>query len=262
MKKNPGLSPVRLRRYLSVALHAARLGGQHALRYFRRDVPILRKPARSPVTRADREAELAIRAYLQKKYPGHQLCGEEYGWDKSEVSEFRWWIDPVDGTRQFIRGLPFWGTLIALEHRGIPVVGVLHHPAIHLTLWAAKGQGCWVDGKRCRVSNIPRLQDGTLVHGAWRLLSKRLRGGLHRLSDRAYDERGYGDSFAHTLVIRGMAEAMVDPLVKPYDVAAVKICVEEAGGKFTDLSGRFTHMGGSALSTNGKVHREILKALV
>lgn len=260
MLTKDGLSKRRLQDYLKVALRAARLGGAQALQYFDRKVPVIRKVDRSPVTRADREAEQVIRATLGKHCPGHQLCGEEFGWDKNLDTEFRWWIDPVDGTRQFIRGLPFWGTLIALEYRGEPVVGVMHHPACDLTVWAAKGLGCWANGERCRVSRVGKIAQGTLVYGAWRLFPKSRRPGLHALSDRAYDERGYGDSFAHTLIIRGMAEAMADPVVQPYDVAAAKICVEEAGGVFTDLSGRRTHRGGSALSTNGLVHREVLKA--
>jgi histidinol phosphatase-like enzyme (inositol monophosphatase family) len=260
MNKTSDLSKQQLQGYLKTALQAARLGGNHALGYFQTNVPVIRKPDRSPVTRADREAEQIIRKSIGKRCPNHQLCGEEFGWDESLKSEFRWWIDPVDGTRQFIRGLPFWGTLIALEYRGEPVVGVLHHPACKLTVWAAKGLGCFANGKRCHVSKIRKLSQGTLVYGALRLFPTSQRKGVHSLSDRAYDERGFGDSFAHTLVIRGMAEAMVDPEVKPYDVAAAKICVEEAGGRFTSLAGKKTHLGGNALSTNGLVHEEVLKA--
>ncbi len=261
MAQKQVLSEKQLRHFLTLALQAAGKGGARALRYFKQDVPVIRKPDRSPVTRADREAEEVIRCHLIKNCPGHQLCGEEFGWDTNEQAEFRWWIDPVDGTRQFIRGLPYWGTLIALEYRGTPVVGVMHHPACRLTLWAAKGLGCHADGKRCHVSRVKKLSQGTLVYGALRLFPKRRLKGLHALSDRAYDERGFGDSFAHSLVIRGMAEAMVDPIVRPYDVAAAKICVEEAGGRFTDLSGQKTHLGGNALSTNGWVHAEILREI-
>ncbi len=152
------LSRKALQGFLSAAKGAAQKGGQRALRYFRKNVFIIKKVDRSPVTRADREAELVIRGILGKAYPAHQLCGEEFGWDKDLRSDFRWWIDPVDGTRQFIRGLPFWGTLIALEVRGEVVAGVIHHPAIGLTLWAAKGLGCYANGRRVHVSKIPNLR--------------------------------------------------------------------------------------------------------
>jgi histidinol-phosphatase len=255
------LSPSQLRGFLSLALSAAQKGGQRALRYFRKNVPVVRKVDRSPVTRADREAEKIIRKILAGRHPDHQLCGEEFGWDRGGTGDFKWWIDPVDGTRQFIRGIPFWGTLVALEHRGEVVAGVIHHPAFGWTLSAAKGMGCFNNGRRVHVSRIPDLKDGTLTYGGFRLVPRSYRRRLTGLIEGCYDDRGFGDCFGHSLVIQGMAEAMLDPVVKPYDVAPIKICVEEAGGVFTDLKGRATIQGGSALSSNGRVHRRILGAV-
>jgi histidinol-phosphatase len=151
--------------------------------------------------------------------------------------------------------------LVALEYEGEVVAGVINHPALGLTLTASKGRGCFANGKKVRVSRIPRLQGGTLTYGGMRLVPRSYRSRLGRLIDTCYDDRGFGDCFGHSLVIQGMAEAMVDPVVRPYDVAAVKICVEEAGGRFTDLKGRATHQGGNALSSNGLVHLQVLKAL-
>lgn len=261
MKRTPDLSRGQLRRYLALALAAARAGGKRALRYFRRDIPVLAKVDRSPVTRADREAEQVMRRILQKACPDHQICGEEYGWDETWDAEWRWWLDPVDGTRQFVRGMPNWGTLAALEFRGVPVVGVMHHPAAALTVWAARGLGCYVNGKRARVSKIPSPRKATLLYGAWRLLPPPQKKRMARLVEKFHDERGFGDSYAYALLVQGMAEAVVDPVVKPYDVAAARVCVEEAGGRFTDLTGRLTHKGGSALATNGRLHGTVLKAL-
>ncbi len=255
------LTSKRLHQYLAAARLAAQKGGQKALHYFQKNVPVIKKIDRSPVTRADREAEQVIRAILGKKFPDHQLCGEEFGWDKKQKSEFRWWIDPVDGTRQFIRGIPFWGTLIGLEYRGEVVAGVIHHPALPMTVWAAKGQGCYVNGKRTHVSKIPDLRGGTLTYGGLRLVPMTYRKKLTDLIAQCYDDRGFGDCYGHSLVIQGKAEAVVEPVVEPYDVAAIKICVEEAGGQFTDLSGRKTIEGGNAVSSNGLVHAAILKAL-
>ena len=256
------LTPSQLQRFLSVARNAAQKGGKRALKYFRRNVPVIKKVDRSPVTRADREAELVIRRILHKDFPLHQLCGEEYGWDKKVKSDFKWWIDPVDGTRQFIRGIPFWGTLVALEYKGEVVAGVIHHPAFGLTLWAAQGQGCFANGKRVHVSKIPNLKGGTLTYGGIRLTSKSYRKRLTDLIAISYDDRAYGDCFGHSLVAMGQVEAMLDPVDKPYDIAAVKICVEEAGGKFTDLKGKKTIYGGSALSSNGLTHGQVLKAIL
>lgn len=255
------LTPQQLHRFLSVARMAAQKGGQRANQYFQKKITVLKKIDRSPVTRADREAEVVIRGILRKSFPTHQLCGEEYGWNKKDRAEFKWWIDPVDGTRQFIRDIPFWGTLVALEYRKEVVVGVIHHPALKLTVWAAKGLGCYVNGKRAHVSRIPKLQKGTFTCGGFRLTVPSYRKNLLKLIDQTYDDRAYGDCFGHSLVIQGKVEAMLDPVVKPYDVAAIKICVEEAGGKFTDLKGQPSIYSGNALSTNGRVHAQVLRVV-
>lgn len=257
----PSLSRSQLQRFLSVARKAAQKGGARALKYFRKNVPVIKKVDRSPVTRADREAEKLIRSVLHKSFPLHQLCGEEYGWDKTVRSDFKWWIDPVDGTRQFIRGIPFWSTLVALEYKGEVVAGVIHLPVLKQTLWAAKGMGCYADGRRVRVSKIPHIKGATFTTGGLRMTKKSYRKRLTDLIAKSYDDRGFGDAFGHALVAQGMVEVMFDPIVNPYDVAAVKICVEEAGGKFTDLKGKRTIYGGSALSTNGLTHAQVLRVI-
>jgi histidinol-phosphatase len=250
-----------LKHFLSVAWLAAHKGGQRSLKYFRKDVKVIKKVDRTPVTRADREGEVVIRGVLSKAFPDHQLCGEEFGWDKNVSPDYKWWIDPVDGTRQFIRGLPFWGTLLGLEYKGEVVAGVMHHPAVNLTLWAGKGLGCYANGKRVHVSKIKRIQEGTITYGGFRrIISARYGKGFTKLVESAFDDRSYGDSFGHALVCQGMVEANLDPEVKPYDVAPIKICVEEAGGIFTDVKGDKTIYGGTALSSNGLVHAQILKA--
>jgi len=256
------LTRAQLQRFLAVARQAAQKGGQKALKYFRKNVQVIKKIDRSPVTRADREAEQVIRGILGKHFPNHQLCGEEYGWDSKSKAEFKWWIDPVDGTRQFIRGIPFWSTLVALEYRGEVVAGVIHLPAMAITLWAAKGQGCFSNGKKAHVSRIPQIKGGTITFGGIRgIVREPYAKGFLNLVSTSYDDRGYGDAFGHLLVATGQVEAMLDPVVKPYDVAAVKICVEEAGGKFTDLKGVKTIYGGNALSSNTFTHSQVLKVV-
>jgi histidinol-phosphatase len=256
------LTRSQLKKFLSVARTAAQKGGERALKYFRKNVPVIKKVDRSPVTRADREAELVIRGILGKAFPTHQLCGEEFGWDKNQKADFKWWIDPVDGTRQFVRGISFWGTLIALEYRDEVVVGVIHHPTMGYTLWAAKGLGCFANGKRVHVSKIPNLKGGTFTYGGIRTIGRSAyKDKFLKLVATCHDDRGFGDCFAHVLVATGQVEAMLDPIVKPYDVAAIQICVEEAGGKFSDLKGKRSIYGGNALSSNGLVHNQVLKAV-
>jgi histidinol-phosphatase len=255
------LARIELSNILTVARKAAVAGGKCALKYFRTDQNVVYKVDRSPVTRADRESERIIRNVIVRAFPGHQLCGEEYGWDHNMRSAFKWWIDPVDGTRQFIRGIPLWGTLVAFEADGKVVAGVIYHPVLDLCLWAGKGLGCYANGKRVHVSRIPDLKGGTLTYGGLRLFKPVTARKLMRIAGRCCDDRGFGDCYAHTLIITGQAEAMVDPLVKPYDVAAIKVCVEEAGGCFTDMDGNPSIYSGHAVSSNGHVHKQILSVL-
>jgi histidinol-phosphatase len=258
---NSNLTRDEIREALSLARKAAMVGGKRALEYYRTDIKVTQKLDRSPVTRADREAEKVIRRILRHKCADHLLCGEEYGWERNKAARFKWWIDPVDGTRQFIRGIPLWGTLLALEASGEIVAGVIYHPVLDLCIWAGKGLGCYANKKRVKVSRIRNLKGGTLTYGGLRLFRPVLAQKLLRLSRHCYDDRGYGDCFGHTLVILGQAEAMVDPTVKPYDVAAVKICLEEAGGRFTDIDGNPSIYSGHAVSSNGRVHKQLLSAL-
>lgn len=246
---------------LQVALQAAKHGGAAALKFFRKNrLAVQKKADRSPVTRADRESEKKIRAILHRTFPDHRIIGEEFQ-AKVSSSPWCWWVDPIDGTRPFIRGIPTWSTLLALAYRNEPQLGVLFFPALRWTFWAIRGEGCFWNGRRCRVSGIEDIRNSTLLYGALRFFPKTARTGLVKLLEKVYDERGFGDAFAHALVAAGMAEAMFDPKVKPYDVAAVQVCIEEAGGCFSDFTGRRTFHGGSALSSNGEFHEKLLEGI-
>jgi histidinol phosphatase-like enzyme (inositol monophosphatase family) len=251
-----------LSQYLQVGKKAAEVGGTLALKYFSKQaVKVFYKKDLSPVTQADKETEYAIRKVLKQHCRQHQICGEELEDWSIQQSEFRWWIDPIDGTRLFIRGIPFWGTLLGLEYQQEVVLGVIYHPALNLMIWATKDQGCFVNGKRTRVSSIRKIEKGTLGYGSIRLFKTSIQARLVKLVSHVYDERGFGDCLAQSFVIQGNMEAVIEPVVKPYDVAAVKICVEESGGKFTDWNGKPTIYSGHALSSNGWVHQQILNGL-
>ena len=243
-------------RRLEAAIAAARAAGEVALKHFRTELTVERKSDASPVTRADREAEERAVAVLRAALPECGVLGEEYGEQGSQ--DRRWIVDPIDGTRSFIRGIPYFATLIALEEEGEITTGVIYAPALDDLLYAQKGQGAFDRSGRLRVSSVETLRRSMLVFGG---VSGLRRGGYwpayERLVDASGRQRAYGDYFGYTFIARGQAEAMIDIDLKPWDLAAVKIIVEEAGGRFTDFAGQPTAFGGSAIASNGLVHEEI-----
>ncbi len=245
------------------ALEAARAAGAIALGYFRGDLDVTLKADQTPVTRADREAEAAIVARLGVAFPDIGFLGEEFGAQGGQRR--RWIVDPVDGTKNFVRGLPYWATLIALEEDGEVTLGVVHAPATGDLLWAQRGRGAWANGTRLRVSSVDRLEDAMVVHSSLNLL-RPLEGGRYwdgfvRLVDRTDRQRGFGDYFGYTVVLRGQAECMLEADIKPWDIAPFKILFEEAGGRLTDFAGRPTIYSGTALASNGRLH-EAVRALL
>jgi histidinol-phosphatase len=250
-------------RLLDAALDATRAAGAIALGYFRADVRVMQKADQTPVTQADHEAEAAIVDRLRRAFPDVGFLGEEYGAQGSQGR--RWIVDPIDGTKNFVRGIPYWATLLALEEDGEITLGVVHAPATGELLWARRGQGAWADGVPLRVSTVDRLSDAMLVHSSLNLLRPldggRVWDGFVRLVDRTDRQRGFGDYYAYTFVLRGRAELMLEADVKAWDVAPFKILFEEAGGRFTDLAGQPTIYSGTALASNGWLHEEALALL-
>lgn len=247
-------------RRLEIAIAAAKAGGAVALRYFRTGVTVERKQDFSPVTVADREAEQEAVAVLQKAFPAYGVLGEEFG--ERDGSGARWIIDPIDGTKSFIRGIPFFATLIALEEDGEITTGAVYAPATGDLLYAQRGAGAFDQNGPLRVSTVDNIHRAMLVFGGVGLL--RTRGywpAYERLVDNSGRQRAYGDYFGYTFIARGQAEAMIDIDLKPWDLAALKIIVEEAGGRFTDFDGRATAFGGSAIASNGLVHDEIRRLI-
>jgi histidinol-phosphatase len=250
-------------RVLAAALDAARTAGGIALRYFRGDVRVMRKADRTPVTQADHEAEVAIVERLRREFPDIGFLGEEFGAQGGQSR--RWIIDPIDGTKNFVRGIPYWATLLALEEDGEVTLGIVHSPATGELFWARRGQGAWADDAPLRVSPVDDLGDAMLVHSSLNLLRPldggRWWDGFVRLVDRTDRQRGFGDYFGYTFVLRGQAEVMLEADVKPWDIAPFKILFEEAGGRFTDFTGRPTIYSGTAVASNGRLHDEALALL-
>jgi len=251
-------------RLLEAALDAVRIAGTIALRHFRGEVQVKRKADRTPVTQADHEAEAAIVARLQPAFPDIGFLGEEFGAQGGQSR--RWIVDPIDGTKNFVRRIPYWATLLALEEEGEITLGVVHSPATGELFWARQGQGAWVDGARLRVSPVEDLAEAMLVHSSLDLL-RSLEGGRRwdgfiRLVDRTDRQRGFGDYFGYTFVLRGQAEFMIEADVKPWDIAPFKVLVAEAGGRFSDFTGQPTIYSGTALASNGRLHDEALALLL
>ena len=245
---------------LDAAVEAARAAGAIALKYFRGRFEVTLKPDATPVTQADREAELAIVEILGRAFPDHGVLGEEFGGHGS--TEVRWIIDPIDGTKNFVRGIPVWATLIGLEERGEITVGVIHNPVTGELYTARRGGGAFLNGERIHVSAIAELGGATLVHAGLGLFREAGRWeSFVRLVDATERQRGFGDYSGYGLVAEGKAELYLEVDLKPWDLAPCKILVEEAGGRFSDLDGRPTIYSGTALATNGRLHDAALALL-
>ncbi len=226
-------------------------------------VPAARKPDGSPVTEADEAIEAALRARIAEDHPRHAIFGEEGGGSILPAVP-TWVIDPIDATKNFMRGIPVFATLIALVVDGRSVVGVASAPAMGERWWAAAGQGAVRNGERIRVSGIAELADSHVLHGGldWFRRAPGLWEVLGHIADTAWRTRGFGDFWMHLLVAGGMAEVAFERDLKPWDVAALECIVSEAGGRLTSWSGGSPIAHGEALSTNGLLHECMLDLLV
>jgi histidinol-phosphatase len=246
---------------LELALQLAELADRITLaRYGAADLRVETKPDRTPVTEADRAVEEALRQRLSEERPKDAVVGEEMGQTPGGAASRRWIIDPIDGTKSYLRGMPTWATLIALERDGEVEVGVASMPALSRRWWAARGSGAWRNGEAIHVSELSELGDAQLCWSGvqeWDEVGRL--NALLALSRACWRTRGVGDAWQYMLVAEGAAEIAVDPAVSLWDLAAVKIIVEEAGGTFTDLRGVCSASGGSGLATNGRLHAAVLE---
>jgi histidinol-phosphatase len=214
----------------------------------------------SPVTEVDRGTEKALRNHLGSARPQDAVVGEEYG--ESGAGGRRWFLDPIDGTKNFVRGIPVFATLIGLEEDGEIIVGVCSAPALHARWWAARGLGAFESGRRIHVSSVFQLADAHLSYDDVAGFEEHGMGERFlRLARGCYRSRGFGDFWSHVLVAEGAVDVAVEPEVNAWDLAPLKVIVEEAGGRFTDLNGEARIDGGSAVSSNGVLHDAVLAAL-
>ncbi len=252
---------VSLRELLEVAQEWAREAGAVTLEHFGGILDSETKLDGTPVTVADRAAERLLRDRIQLRYPGHGILGEEFG-ETNPTSRVRWILDPIDGTRSFMRGVPLYGVLIGIEVDGSARVGVAHFPGLGETVAGAAGEGCYWNGGPARVSSVRDLSEGAvLTTDPAELLDGPMAAGWETLVRRSALARTWGDCYGHILVATGRAEVMVDPVLSPWDAAPFVPILQEAGGIFTDKDGVAGAHGGSGVSTNGRLHDEVLSIL-
>jgi histidinol-phosphatase len=248
------------RRVLDAAIDAARAAGRIALGYYRGGFDVTIKPDQTPVTQADQESERTIVDLLSRATPEFGFLGEEFG--AKGPQERRWIIDPIDGTRNFVRHVPVWAVLIGLEEAGEITAGVIYNPVIDELYSAYRGGGAFLDGRPIRVSATAELDRATFLHAGLGIVRKAgWWPGFERLIDGSLSQRGPGDYLGYGLVASGRGEIYAELDLKPWDLAPCKIVVEEAGGRFTDFDGKPTIYSGTALATNGHLHETAVALL-
>lgn len=246
---------------LEFAIQTAREAGQITLKYFQSDFVPEFKADESPVTIADRLAEEHIRARIEASFPTHAILGEEYGELKGN-SSYKWLIDPIDGTRAFVRGVPLYAVLLGLEIDGVSRVGVAYYPALDEMLAAASGLGCKWNGQLAVVSTENRLDRALVVHTNTTSFAQQGKGKRwERLQAATGYRAGWGDAYGYLLVATGRAEIMLDPIMNPWDCGPFPVILAEAGGYFGDWHGNITSYGGEAAATNAALKQQVLELL-
>lgn len=251
------MSNVSFNELLAVATEAAYLAGRRTLAYFNTGVAVEIKRDNTPVTQADKESEQIIRQHIARYYPDHSILGEEEGETRANP-DYRWIIDPIDGTKTFICGVPFYGVLIGVEVKGLPAVGVVYLPALDEMVSAATGLGCRWNGRPARVSRVSRMDEAAVMVTCFRAMGQRS-DALDRLSAASKFQRTWGDCYGYVLVATGRAEAMLDPEVKPWDAAPLLPILREAGGHFTTWAGEPTIWGPDGVATNAALHEAVME---
>ena len=247
------------RSLLEFALDAAWQAGRLTLGYYQTRPDVERKADNTPVTIADRQAEQKLRELIERYWPDHGIIGEEYG-TKPGDSPYTWVLDPIDGTKAFVSGVPFYSNLLALTDGEEALIGVINLPALNETVYAVRGDGCYWNGRRCHVSTVDRIEDAVLLFSDVDSFAEHGRADAwQRLVDATYIQRTWGDAYGYALVATGRAEVMVDPVMCLWDIAPLQVIVEEAGGTLTDWEGVRTIHHEEAIVTNGVLFEQVME---
>ena len=251
---------MKLEPYLNFAKQLAYRAGRITLAHYNKGIQHDLKSDESPVTVADRAAEQFIRGEIEKTFPNHAIVGEEYGEKAGEGNPFRWFVDPIDGTKSFIKGVPFYSVLIGLEIEGISRVGAVCFPALDEILYGADGLGAWCNGRRVHVSEVKDMKKAVFLYTSWSgFRTKERTDVFENLHRDCFYGRGWSDAYGYHMVATGRAEIMLDPSIQLWDVAPFPSIFREAGGFFGSWEGEEGHTHGEGLACNAALKRKILK---
>ncbi len=245
-----------LNTFLEFALEAAWEAGRITLGYFQTGLQVERKSDNTPLTVADQLAEQKLREMIARYWPEHGVVGEEYGRTEAN-SRYTWTLDPIDGTKSFVCGVPTYANLLALLADGQPVLGVINLPAINEIVYAARGEGCYWNGRRCRVSQVDQLKDAVLLTSGLNYFGAK-QAAWDRLVDQTYIQRTWGDAYGYALAATGRADIVVDPAMHLWDAAPLPPIMEEAGGTLTDWQGNATIYSCETIGTNGLLLDQVM----
>ena len=244
--------------FKKVALEAVKKAEERILFYFKKQLEIEKKDNLTPVTKADKEAEEVIIDTIRKKFPSHGFLGEEFGGD-NQKAEHIWIFDPIDGTKNFIHGIDFFGTVLGLKHEEKVILGVSNMPAIGELLFASTEEKATLNDKPTSVSKVERLEECFVTCSIGNLQDERFLKAFREISTRVVNMRGYGDTHGYHLVATGRADVMFEGGPKPWDISAYQIIIKQAGGKYSDFYGDEFALGPTSLATNGILHGQMLK---
>ncbi|MCO6452215.1 MAG: inositol monophosphatase family protein [Caldilineales bacterium] len=248
-----------LQPYLDFAIETAYLAGRLTLGHFQTGIRPDFKSDDSPVTVADRQAEELIRKRIESHYPDHAIVGEEFGATKTAGASFRWFVDPIDGTKSFVRGVPLYAVLLGLEIEGRAEVGAVYFPALDEMIAAATGLGCWWNGRRARVSEVADIKQAVVAFTDPMNMERYGRSAAwERIQRASYYRVGWSDAYGHALVATGRTEVMLDPVMNAWDCGPFPPILREAGGYFGDWAGHETIFGNEALSTTQALLPQVL----
>lgn len=244
---------------LNFALDAVWQAGRITLGHFQTAVSVQKKADNTPLTIADQQAEKKLRELISAAYPNHTIRGEEFADSESE-SRFTWIIDPIDGTKSFVCGVPIYANLLALMDGDEAIIGIMNFPALNETVYAVQGGGCFWNGRRASVSNTERLKDAVLLTSGLNYFKEK-QAAWNRLLEATYIQRTWGDAYGYALIATGRADVMTDPAMALWDIAPLKVIMEEAGGTLTDWQGEPTIYHEECVATNGRLHKEVLATI-
>ncbi|MCP4362615.1 MAG: inositol monophosphatase family protein [Chloroflexi bacterium] len=241
---------------LDFALNAVWQAGRITLGYYQTGIEVEQKADNTPLTIADQLAEQKLRELITTRYPDHGIVGEEYGRTESNA-RYTWTLDPIDGTKSFVSGVPLYANLLALLDGDEAILGIINLPALNEIVYAVKGEGCYWNGRRCHVSNVDKLQDAVLLTSGLNYFGRK-QAAWDALLQNSYIQRTWGDAYGYALVATGRAEIMVDPAMYLWDAAPVQVIIEEAGGTLTDWQGRPTIHHQETIATNGHLFEQVM----